>query len=118
MKRSPARSHRRTEHAGEFGGGRGEVDRFEVGLDPARLQTGEVQQRVDELAQPQRVALDDLEFLAGARVGVERGGARSSASGPMISVSGVRNSWLTLEKKSVLLRSSSASASARRRSAS
>ena len=41
-------------------------------------------------------------------------GARPSASssGPSISVSGVRNSWLTLEKKAVLARSSSASASA------
>ena len=40
--------------------------------------------------------------------------ARSSSTGPMISVSGVRNSWLTLEKNVVLARSSSASSSARR----
>ena len=79
---------------------------------------GEVEQGVDQLAQPQGVALDDLELLARPRVRLDRGRGRSSATGPMISVSGVRNSWLTLEKKSVFARSSSASASARRRSAS
>jgi len=36
----------------------------------------------------------------------------------MINVSGVRNSWLTFEKKAVFARSISASASARRRSVS
>ena len=41
-----------------------------------------------------------------------------SSSGPSISVSGVRNSWLTFEKNCVFARSSSASASARRRSCS
>ena len=41
--------------------------------------------------------------------------SNSSSSGLIISVSGVRNSWLTLEKNAVLARSSSASASARRR---
>ena len=44
--------------------------------------------------------------------------ASASSAGPRISDSGVRNSWLTLEKKSVFARSSSASASARSRSAS
>ena len=44
--------------------------------------------------------------------------ASASSAGPRISDSGVRNSWLTLEKKSVFARSSSASACARRRSAS
>ena len=42
----------------------------------------------------------------------------NSSSGPSISVSGVRNSWLTFEKKAVLARSISASASARLRSSS
>ena len=41
--------------------------------------------------------------------------ARLSSSGPSISVSGVRNSWLTLLKNVVLARSSSASMSIRRR---
>ena len=99
----------RAEDAGQLGGGRGEVDRLEARLDPAGLEPREVEQGVDQLAQPQRVALDDLELLAQPRVAVERpASARSSATGPMISVSGVRNSWLTLEKKSVLARSSSA----------
>ena len=42
----------------------------------------------------------------------------ASCSGPIISVSGVRNSWTTFEKNAVFARSSSASASARRRSSS
>ena len=46
------------------------------------------------------------------------GEASASSVGPIISVSGVRNSWLTLEKKAILARSSSASALARRRSSS
>ena len=41
------------------------------------------------------------------------GDASASSVGPSISVSGVRNSWLTLLKNAVLARSSSASASAR-----
>ena len=41
-----------------------------------------------------------------------------SSVGPSISVSGVRNSWLTLLKKAVFARSSAASASARVRSSS
>ena len=44
------------------------------------------------------------------------GASSASSSGPSSSVSGVRNSWLTLLKKVVLARSISASASARRRS--
>ncbi len=41
--------------------------------------------------------------------------AIASSSGPRSNVNGVRNSWLTLVRKAVLARSSSASASARRR---
>ncbi len=52
-----------------------------------------------------------------AACGRLRVGDRCRAAGPSISVSGVRNSWLTFEKNAVLARSSSASASARRRSA-
>ena len=63
----------------------------------------------------------------GARVELTRGVRRklpspsrasASSSGPSIKVSGVRNSWLTLEKNAVFARSISASASARRRSSS
>jgi hypothetical protein len=45
------------------------------------------------------------------------GSSSTSPSGPSSSVSGVRSSWLTSEKNVVLARSSSASDSARRRSA-
>ena len=57
---------------------------------------------------------------AGDVLGESLGGGCASISsiGPSMSVSGVRNSWLTLEKKVVLARSISASASARLRSAS
>ncbi len=60
--------HRRAEDAGQLGGVRGQVDRLEVGLHPARLQPGEVEQGVDQLAEPQRVAVDDVELLAQPRV--------------------------------------------------
>ena len=46
------------------------------------------------------------------------GEARASSVGPSINVSGVRNSWLTLEKNAVLARSSWARSSARWRAAS
>ena len=119
MNAQPGALDGRAEDAGQLGGDRGEVDRLEARLDPAGLDPGEVEQGVDQLAQPQGVAVDDLELLAHPRVALEPPAeARSSATGPMISVSGVRNSWLTLVKKSVFARSSSASASARRRSAS
>ena len=42
----------------------------------------------------------------------------SSSTGPSMSVSGVRNSWLTLLKKAVFARSNSAKTSVRRRSSS
>ncbi len=57
---------------------------------------------------------------ATSRSARSRGGVaascRASSSGPSISVSGVRNSWLTLEKKAVFARSSCSSVSARWRS--
>ena len=53
----------------------------------------------------------------GRQIGAGCAASRSS-TGPSIRVSGVRNSWLTLEKNAVLARSSSASASARRFSSS
>ena len=88
-------------------------------LVPARLDPREVEQRVDELEQAQAVAVDDRRACRG-RSGSTAAGARASrsSSGPSISVSGVRNSWLTLLKNVVLARSSSASASARLRSSS
>ena len=80
------------------------------------LDAREVEQRVHQLQQPQRVAVDES---PGARaVSAPSGEASAPRSGPSISVSGVRNSWLTLVKNAVFARSSSASASARCRSSS
>ena len=62
---------------------RDEVDRLEPGLDPPGLQAGEVEQGVDQLAQPQRVALDDLELLARpAAVDRSLGGRAAPRPGP------------------------------------
>ena len=52
----------------------------------------------------------------GASPASARPDATASSSGPSSSVSGVRNSWLTFEKNAVFARSTSVSASARRRS--
>ncbi len=85
---------------------------------PAGLDAREIEQRVDQLEQPQAVAVDHRERLALAALELAGARAAASSSGPSISVSGVRNSWLTLLKNAVLARSSSASASARWRSSS
>ena len=116
---SPARSTARAEHAGQIGGerARGRPARS-AALDAAGLDAREVEQRVDQLQQPQPVAVDDSSARAAAAGRGVRVAQRSPSTGPSISVSGVRNSWLTLEKNAVFARSSSASASARRRSAS
>ena len=90
-----------------------EVDRLVAGLHPAGLDAGEVEQGVDQLGQPQPVAVHHVQLVA--RPVVEPSARpRSSSTGPRISVSGVRNSWLMLEKNVVFARSSSASSSARR----
>ena len=62
--------------------------------------------------------VEDLLARGGADLSPAAGSSAASASssGPSISVSGVRNSWLTLLKKAVLVRSIAASASARSRS--
>lgn len=100
------------EDAGQLRGGRGQLDRFVAGPQVAGLDAGEVEQGVDESAQPQPVAVDDVQFLPRARIGVGQPGPklfeRAHDQGQ-----GVRNSWLTLEKKAVLARSSAASSSAR-----
>ncbi len=67
--------------------------------------------------QPLAVAPRDLE-RAGATSAGRPSAASACSSGPSISASGVRNSWLTFEKNVVLARSSSANASARWRSSS
>ena len=58
---------RGAERAGEIGGERGEVGRPVGRLDAALLDAREVEQRVDQLEQAERVALDGPEPLAGER---------------------------------------------------
>ena len=118
LSRSPARSQAERKMLARSAVKRGQVGRLVDGLDPARLDAGEVEQRVDQLAEPQAVAVDDLQPLSAAGGSSRLALASMSSTGPSMSVSGVRNSWLTLEKKAVLARSSSASASARLRSSS
>ncbi len=64
------------EDAGQFGGRRGQVDRLVGRPHAARLDTGEVQQCVDELAQPQPVAVDDVQLLPHLRVRLGQPGAQ------------------------------------------
>ena len=52
------------EHAGQLGGERREVGRLVARLDAAGLDAREVEQRVDELEQPQAVAVRDVKRLA------------------------------------------------------
>ena len=83
-----------------------------------RLDAREVQQRVDQLEQPAARCGAPAPAAPGPRRAGRWPPASVSSSGPSISVSGVRNSWLTLEKNAVFARSISASASARCRSSS
>ena len=110
--REPGALDRRAKAAREVDGERGEVDRLVDGLDAAGLDARELEQRVDELEQAQRVALEELDGRVIDRAR-PAGMASMSWMGASISVSGVRNSWLTLLKNAVFARSSSASASAR-----
>ncbi len=82
-----------------------------------RLDPREVEQGIDELSsrRPLRCVISTSVREPSAS---SAGFASSSSSGPSISVSGVRNSWLMFEKNVVFARSSSASASARCRSCS
>ncbi|MDH6472737.1 hypothetical protein M2303_006318 [Micromonospora sp. H404/HB375] len=61
---------RRPEDAGQVGGHRGQIHRLVAGLHPARLDAGEVEQAVDQLAQAQPVAADDVQLRADPLVGV------------------------------------------------
>ena len=56
--------HRRAKGAREIRGQRREIGGLVAGLDAARLDAREVEQRVDQLEQAQLVAVDDLERLA------------------------------------------------------
>ena len=55
---------RRPEHAGQFSGNRRPVGGLESGLHSPGLDAREVQQGVDQLGQPQAVAVDEFQFLA------------------------------------------------------
>ena len=52
--------HRRLKRAGEVGGVGGEVDRLVERLNPARLEAREIEQRVDELQEPQTIAIHQV----------------------------------------------------------
>ena len=54
----------RAEHAGQLGGDGRQVDGLVARLHAARLDAGEVEQRVDQLGQPQPVAVDHLQLLS------------------------------------------------------
>jgi hypothetical protein len=92
-----------------------EVGRLERRRQAVRFDAGEIEKIVDEAEQTERVAMHGFEDIAPKRL---RRINQGIFEGPRMSVSGVRNSWLTLLKNSVLRRSISADASARRRSSS
>ena len=112
--REPGPLDRRAERARELARQRREIGRLVARLHAAGLDAREVEQRVDEPAGAARCGARARAARA-TRAG-RRASPSASSSGPSISVSGVRNSWLTFEKNAVFARSSSASASARRRS--
>ena len=60
----PGPLDRRPEDAGQVGRERGQVHRLVTRLHPAGLDTREVQQGVDQLAQAQPVTVNDVQFLA------------------------------------------------------
>ena len=82
----------RSKHARELRGERREVGRFEIGVDAARLDPGEIEQRVHEPQQSQGIAMRDLLAFSMHRRQRRPASARPSSSGPTSSVSGVRNS--------------------------
>ena len=82
---------RRAEHAGELAGEGAQVGRLVRRFDAAGLDAREVEQRIDQLGQPKRVAAHQRPALA--LLGRQSVAASSASSaGPSISVSGVRNS--------------------------
>ena len=62
--RQPGPIDRRAEEAGQLAGDGAQVDRLEFSLHPAGLDAREVQQGVDQLRQPQPVAVNDVQFVA------------------------------------------------------
>ena len=95
-KRQSRTARERTKRADQLLGF-GQLGKLERWLHAAGfLDAREIEQRVDELQHSQRVAMRDLEVLALQRM---RRAVQRILDGPSSSVSGVRNSWLTLLKK-------------------
>ena len=80
------------ERASEFRSQRSERHRLVCNSDPPGLETGEVEQRVHELGQAHAVAMHDLDLGREVRGAPSLTARLSSPTGPMIRVSGVRNS--------------------------
>ena len=104
--RSPARSHRRAERCWR---GRASARARSVGLVDACTRPASMREKSSsELTS--FCSRSALRCASSSRSRLTGGGLRHRPStcldGPSISVSGVRNSWLTLEKKAVLARSS------------
>ena len=87
--------------------------RLGVELHAPGLDLREIEEVVDELQQVLAAAADVARGSAGASpTAASRGGPRGSAEKPMIELSGVRSSWLMLERNTLLARlASSARAS-------
>ena len=117
VKLRPARLHRGAKVAREVARERGEVRRLvrRAARGPPRCARSRAASSRASGGAPRCGAQARARRAASAACRSRRAAA---SSGPSISVSGVRNSWLTFEKNVVFARSSSASASARLRSAS
>ncbi len=85
------------------------VSRYEASTRPASMR----EKSSSELASLSRRSWLRWTISSGEPLRARPADASASSVGPIISASGVRNSWLTLEKKTVLARSISASASVR-----
>lgn len=109
---------RRLEEADEFASERREIGRLVGVLDPACLDAGEVEQIVDEPLEAQAVALCDFQPFPLHRRQRTVDVAERVRDGAEHQREGRAELVADLPKKSVLARSSSASASARRRSSS
>ncbi len=115
----PRLLHGRAERARPPRSAPGDVERLVDHLHPGVLDPGEVEQAVHELEEPPRIAARELDELALLKpVRPPSAPVRSSSSGQSMSVSGVRNSWLTFKKNFVLSLPSWLSCSFRQRSCS
>ena len=70
----------------------------DIALHPSRFDSGEIEQRIDELLQAQAVAQNHCRSFAPTRAKRLLQIGERNFNGLSIRVSGVRNSWLTLAK--------------------